>query len=256
MVITSRQNESVKRVCSLKNKKFRSLYGEYFAEGEKLVYEAFLTGQNVLKIFVTEKEEAFACELISRFSERYSETEITVVSESVFAAISDESTPQGVLAVIKIPENPPIGRLTRCLLLDRLQDPSNVGAILRLAAAAGVTCVFALSCADPFSPKALRASMGGAFRVTVYESEEREIISTLKKAGVPLICADMNGENVFELTPPEKFCLCVGNEGGGVSDYIEENANLTVKVPMHCGVESLNVSVAAGITLYALTKGK
>lgn len=256
MVITSRQNEGVKHVCSLKNKKFRSLYGEYFAEGEKLVYEAFVTGQNVLKIFVTEKKEVFARELISRFSEKYSETEIIVVSENVFAAISEESAPQGVLAVLKIPENPPISRLTRCLLLDRLQDPANVGAILRLAAAAGVTCVFTLSCADAYSPKALRSSMGGVFRTTIYGTEESEIVSALKKAEVPLICADMDGENVFELNPPEKFCLCVGNEGGGVSDYISKNADLIVKVPMHCGVESLNVGVAAGITLYALTKGK
>lgn len=256
MVITSRQNDNVKRVCSLKNKKYRDFYGEYVVEGEKLILEALETGMRVRAIFATEGEENFALKVASDCENKFGAdfSGVFIASQGVFEYMSDEVTPKGVLAVLKIPENPPISRLTRCLLLDRVQDPKNVGAILRLAAAAGVNDIFTISCADVYSPKAVRSSMSGVFRVNVREVGEGEILSLLKESGVPLICADMDGENVFEYTAPERFCLCVGNEGQGVSDNIFSASDVIVRVPMKNGIESLNVGIAAGITLYALIK--
>ena len=172
------------------------------------------------------------------------------MSEEVFLGISSEKTPQGVIATVKIPQNtlkPPVGS---CILLDRLQDPGNLGTIVRTANAAGYKEIYMIGCTDPYSPKAVRASMSGIFFTTVYRGEEREILSALK--GVPLICADMDGENIFGFTPPAKFCLCIGNEGNGISDTIALKSDFKVKIPMADSCESLNAAVSAGICMYVL----
>lgn len=242
MIITSRQNERVKKLVSLKQKKYRDLYSEYLVEGDKMVGEAIKTGQTIKEIYVSE----------SYCGAYIEESGVTVLSDSVFSAVSDEVTPQGVVAVLKIPESPPISRLSRCLLLDRLQDPKNVGAVLRIAAACGVTDILAIDCADPYSGKAVRSSMSGLFRVNFYPMSESAALKLLNENSLAIIAADMGGQNVFEFSAPDKFCLVVGNEGRGVSENIMRSANEIVAIPMQNGVESLNVAVAAGITLYAL----
>lgn len=254
MLITSRQNENVKRAASLKQKKNRDVFCEYLVEGEKLVSEAFKTGQIVRAVFATDKYLPLAASLIEKACAGSEKAGVQLfnITQNVLESIADEITPQGIAAVVKINKNPPICRLTHTLLLDRLQDPGNVGAILRLAAAAGITDVFLISCADPYSPKAVRSSMSGLFRLNVHFTGEQNAASFFKQNGIELICADMNGENVFSFNPPEKFCLCVGNEGNGISDFLKESADKTVRVPMQNGVESLNVGIAAGITLYTL----
>lgn len=257
MLITSRQNGNVKLAASLKQKKYRDELGEYLVEGEKLVSEAFATGQNVTAVYATQKYHDFANALIAkRLGENAGEVQLYLLSDSAFAAISDEVTPQGIAATLKIDKNPPIGRLTHTLLLDRLQDPGNVGAILRLAAAAGISDVFLISCADPYSPKAVRSSMSGLFRLRVHFIGEKEAVSFFKQNGVRLICADMGGESVFTVRENSNFCLCVGNEGNGISDYLKSAADKTVSVPMQNGVESLNVGIAAGIALYTLINNR
>ena len=94
--------------------------------------------------------------------------------------------------------------------------------------------------------------MSGIYRVNVYKVSEEQALAFTAENGVTLICADMDGESLFEFDAPEKFCLCVGNEGNGISDNIMQNANKIISIPMESGVESLNVSVATGVTLYTL----
>ena len=173
-----------------------------------------------------------------------------MVSDGVFKSISSEKTPQGVIAVVKIPQSELKPPKKSCLLLDCLQDPGNLGTVVRSANAAGYEDIYLINCTDPYSPKAVRASMSGIFFVNLYLGSREEILKTLE--GVPLICADMHGENVFEFTPPEKFCLCIGNEGGGISTEVFERADFTVKIPMRETCESLNAAVSAGIAMYAL----
>ncbi len=263
MLISSRQNDIVKRAASLKQKKNRYLYGEYLVEGEKLVAEAFSTEQTVVSVYATQNKAEFARDLIENFlksesKKKASKTspELFILSESAFEYISDEVTPQGVAAAVKINENPPIGRLSPSLLLDRLQDPGNVGAILRLAAACGISDVFLISCADPYSPKAVRSSMSGLFRLNVHLITEEEAIKLFKDNEVSLICADMNGDNVFTSEVPQSFCLCVGNEGNGISENIKQAADKTFRIPMQNGVESLNVGIAAGVALYTMMNNR
>ena len=142
---------------------------------------------------------------------------------------------------------PPQGR---CLLLDGLQDPANVGAIIRTAVAAGYEDVYLAGCADPFSPKSVRASMSGVFFARIMQGTQEEILSAI--AGMSVIAADMGGEDVFSYVAPEKFCLAVGSEGSGLSALVRGRADVTVRIPMDARTESLNAAVSAGILMYAL----
>lgn len=254
MIISSRQNDIVRRAASLKQKKNRDIIGEYLVEGEKLVTEAFLTDQYVLAIYATQKYADLAERLAAtQIKPPYgSLVDVFILTGKAFEYISDEVTPQGIAATIKINKAPRIERIAPTLLLDRVQDPGNVGALLRLAAATGISDVFLISCADPYSPKVVRASMSGIFRLNLHFTTDQRAVNLFKKNGVSLICADMKGENVFNAEIPQNFCLCVGNEGKGISEYLKNAADKILSIPMKNGVESLNVGIAAGVALYTM----
>ena len=239
MLITSKSNPIIKAVSALSDKKFRKLNNQYIVEGVKPVRECIDAGCQIDRIICVEGLE-----------QNYEGA--TVVSESVFKSISSEKTPQGVLAVVKIPQSELKPPKSSCLLLDCLQDPGNLGTVIRTANAAGYDEIYLINCTDPYSPKAVRASMSGIFFVKIYQGTQEEVLGALK--GVPLICADMNGENIFEFNSPEFFCLCIGNEGSGISNNIKNMASYTVKIPMRRTCESLNAAVSAGIAMYALRK--
>lgn len=241
MVITSKNNDLIKSVRALKQKKQRDEQGCYIVEGEKSVLDAYATGQEIKYLFLTEKNLL-----------KFSDNSPILVSDSVMQSLCDEVTPQGVLAVVKIPKSAPITQLTQCLLLDRVQDPGNVGAIIRTAVACGIKHILAIDSADFYSPKTVRSSMGGLFRIHVHKVSEEQAVTLLKQNGVSLLCADMNGENIFNFAPPSSFCLCVGNEGQGLSDFLMQSADKTISIPMQGGMESLNVAVATSVTLYTL----
>ena len=241
MVITSKSNPLIKEVAKLSDKKFRRLCGRYVVEGIKPVKECIAAGCNILNIICVE-------ELESEFENA------VIVSHAVFESLSSEVTPQGVLAVVEIPENFLKSPENSCILLDCLQDPGNLGTVIRTANAAGYGEIYLINCTDPYSPKAVRASMSGIFFVKVYQGTREEILAAL--SGVPLICADMDGENIFSFDPPEKFCLCIGNEGNGISNAIMSTAQFKVKIPMRETCESLNAAVSAGIVMYQLKYDK
>ena len=237
MIITSKSNPTIKEIVKLNDKKYRREAGLYLVEGIKPVNECIAAGGEVEKVICTE-----------RLSDNYDNP--IVVSEDVFGAISSEKTPQGVIAVVKIPQNSLKMPENSCILLDRLQDPGNLGTIIRTANAAGYKEIYLINCTDPYSPKAVRASMSGIFFTEIYQGSEEEILNVL--SGVPLISADMYGENIFGFEPPSKFCLCIGNEGSGISDVIKNKSDYKVKIPMSETCESLNAAVSAGIAMYVL----
>ena len=239
MIITSKSNPTIKAVSALADKKYRKQYNQYIVEGIKTVRECIEAGCQIERIICIEALE-------NEFEGA------TVVSESVFKSISAEKTPQGVLAVVKMPNLQLKSPQKSCLLFDCLQDPGNLGTVIRTANAAGFDELYLINCTDPYSPKAVRASMSGIFFVNIYQGTREEVLNALKD--VPLICADMQGENIFEFDPPKMFCLCIGNEGSGISDEIANKASYTVSIPMRSTCESLNAAVSAGIAMYALRK--
>lgn len=239
MIILSRQNPLVKELASLKEKKGRRRTGTFLVEGHKMVREAVASGMDVVRLIL---REDYAGETYG--------LPAVLLGRDAFAAACDEKTPQGIAAEVVIPERsvqPPQGR---CLLLDGLQDPANVGAIIRTAVAAGYEDVYLAGCADPFSPKSVRASMSGVFFARIMQGTQEEILSAI--AGLPVIAADMGGEDVFSYAAPEKFCLAVGSEGSGLSALVRGRADVTVCIPMDARTESLNAAVSAGILMYAL----
>lgn len=239
MIILSRQNPLVKELASLKEKKGRRRTGTFLVEGHKMVREAVTSGMDVVRLIL---REDYAGETYGLPAVR--------LGRDAFAAVCDEKTPQGIAAEVAIPlrsVQPPQGR---CLLLDGLQDPANVGAIIRTAVAAGYEDVYLAGCADPFSPKSVRASMSGVFFARIMQGTQEEILSAI--AGMSVIAADMGGEDVFSYVAPEKFCLAVGSEGSGLSALVRGRADVTVRIPMDARTESLNAAVSAGILMYAL----
>ncbi|MCD8285766.1 MAG: RNA methyltransferase [Clostridia bacterium] len=238
MTITSKSNQKVKQVRFLRDKKQRDETGLYLVEGTKPVLEAISSGQAIEEVFATAK-------LAHMFPG------CTEVSEEVMAFMSTEQCPQGVMATVHIPETAlRAPKVPNVLLLDGLQDPGNVGTIIRTANAAGYREIYLADCADPFSPKAVRASMSGIFYVQVFPGPRKEILDALK--GIPLICADMKGEDVFSYRPPSRFCLCIGSEGSGLSAEVEALSQNKVSIPMVESCESLNAAVSAGICMYNL----
>lgn len=241
MIIQSKSNPKVKEMAALKEKKFRRERGEYLAEGVKMVSECIAAGCDITCIFCTEEYEG-------RFENAI------VVSRAVYEYVSDERNPQGVIASVRIPDTAVRAPEGRCILLDGLQDPGNVGTIIRTANAAGYSEIYMINCADPFSPKCVRASMSGVFFAKIMQGTADEVLAAL--SGTPIICADMNGENAYSFSAPQKFCLCIGNEGSGLSLKVRSAAQYTVKIPMRPTCESLNAAVSAGILMYLLGKAE
>ncbi len=240
-MIVSRQNAFIKEIRSLADKKFRDRLNLYVAEGVKTVNEAIDCNQDIFAIVCTEGAREFI---------HKNDFRLELVSQDVFKSISGEVSPQGALAVIRKPVEQTAKLTDSVILLDGVADPANVGAVIRTAVAAGYNEVFLTSdCADAFNPKAVRASMSGIFRVSLHVIEREQIDALIK---LPLIIADMNGENVFAYKPSGEFCLVIGNEGKGVSQQVKRLATKTVSIPMQNQMESLNAAVSAGILMYLL----
>ena len=241
MIIQSRSNIRVRRMAALKDKKFRREYGEYLVEGIKMVTECIEAGCEVTSVMCTPEYASVSADAV-------------VVTRDVFEYISDEKSPQGVIASVKIPRTPVSAPEDRCILLDGLQDPGNVGTIIRTANAAGFGEIYLVGCADPYSPKSVRASMSGVFFTKLMRCTADEALDALRD--VPLVSADMDGENVFGFNAPDKFCLCIGNEGSGLSQKVRSASAYTVRVPMRSTCESLNAAVSAGILMYVINGAK
>lgn len=241
-MITSRSNNLIKLCRSLKDKSNRDELNLYIAEGYKTVKEAIKCGKEIDTVVCTESGEA----LLGKTDKR---TEI--VSDDVFKSISEEVSPQGVLAVIKKPKITLKSPKGSCIFLDEVKDPSNVGAIIRTAVALGYSEVYLANSADPYNSKSVRASMSGVFKATLYIGDREELLKYIDK---PIVIADMNGENVQSCKTEEKICLVIGNEGHGVSDLLKSKASKIVSIPMENGMESLNASVSAGILMYSLKR--
>ena len=242
-MISSKQNSLIKEIRSLRDKKNRDNLGVFVVEGVKPVKEAIELSLDIREIVCTQnKAQRF---LNCSFK-------VETVTDEVFSYISEEVTPQGVLAVVYKKDSGLKAPTGSCLLLDGVADPTNVGAIIRTAVASNYKDIYmTFDCADAYSQKAVRCSMSGVFRANVMRGDIEDI---LKVINLPLCIADMDGENVFELKNDKDICLVIGNEGKGVSQALKNRADLIVSIPMENGMESLNASVSAGILMYSLRK--
>jgi len=242
-MITSKDNSLIKLCNQIKNKKYSREHKLCLVESIKLVSQLYLKNL-VTHILVTENK----FELVKN----YSKAKIEVISDSVCKYLSDASTSDGVFAVCTIPNITKLD-LSKTIILDNLQDPSNIGAIIRSACAFGYNTIFAINSVYPYSYKCIRSSMGYIFDVNYIDTAYEELIHLKKDNNIMFISADMDGEiidNKKEIT--NNFALIIGNEGQGVSRELLSLSDKKVAIPMENGVESLNASVSAGILMYLL----
>ena len=182
------------------------------------------------------------------------EGEVYKVEESVIEKLSDTKTPQKVLCIAYLAQHIVKKPTTNFLVLDGLQDPGNVGTLIRTAKACGFEYVFMIDCVRKQNPKLIRSSVGAVFDSKIYEMSREEFVDFAKMQNLDLICCDMNGRNIFELEFNSKVGVVVGNEGQGVSAEIERLCYKTVKIPMKAGIESLNAGVSGSIIMYHINK--
>lgn len=248
-IISSLDNKMIKEARSLNDKKFRREFGKFLVDGEKLVYEIVCGAGEATRIFVDSAKLSDFDYILKKFDGR-----VVPVTTKVMASLSENNTPQGIIAEVKMKETGVFAPKTNepILILDRIQDPGNMGTIIRTATATGINTIVLIDCADAYSPKVIRSSSGGVFYLDIFRLSENEIASYCKNHGVELLVADMAGENVFETTIKNKnFALVIGNEGQGVSDYFKQNGRI-LSLPMKPLMESLNAGISASVLMYTL----
>jgi len=251
-------HNQAKHLRSLAVKKYRQQHGQFIVEGDKMVLE--LLGQTRIGIgfvFAVETWVERNASLLNPFSSR-----LVQVSEAELSKISTLNTPNQVLAVAEIPVIAPalmaeIPSETLCFYLDGIQDPGNLGSILRVADWFGIPAVFCSpDSVDVFNPKVIQASMGAIYRVQTAEIVLEEITSVAPE--IPISGAVLDAENVFEAVLPQHGLLVIGNEGRGISAQVESLLSHRYSIPRHPegGAESLNAAVAAGIMAAAFRRFK
>ena len=249
MIITSKDNEIIKNIKKLHDKKYR--IDSYIVEGIKMVKEAINENQLIELIAIREDFEI-------NFDTK--NIKIITVSSKVFDDISDVKTPQGILAVIKKKPNKQIETNTDYILaLDSLQDPGNMGTIIRTADSANINqIIINKTTVDPYSPKVIRSTMGAIYRMNIIEVENLE--STLKelqsKSFFKVITTDLKAEKSIYDINYNRTIVVIGNEANGVSQGVLEIADERVIIPMLGKTESLNASIAASIMIYEHVRQK
>ena len=244
-MITSKDNKLIKYCIQVKDKKTSRKENVCLVETYKIVRE-MLERNLVIKIICTEPK----FELFSNMSG----VQIEKISSNIADFLSDTKTTDGVFALCKIPETSE--KLSdRIVVLDNIQDPSNMGAIIRSACAFGYDTILSVNSVYPYSYKCIRSSMGHIFNVNFIETDYENLQKIKTKNNIKFICADMSGENLdtFHLKD-EKIAVIIGNEGQGISDEITNLSDYTISIPMKNSVESLNASVSASIIMYYLKK--
>lgn len=248
-ILKSRQNPlcaHLRKLCA--QRRYRRTAGEYLLDGEKLWEEALLWKAPIRRVVTTPEHTLDLPPGVER----------TVVAPELMAYLSPMETPQGVLFTVALPEEAPPERVSpgRYLALDTLQDPGNVGTIWRTADALGADGLFLVgNCADPFGPKAVRASMGACFRLPVWEVTPQELQTLAQAAALPLYAATLRGDSVqLGQAPLGEGIVVIGNEGRGISPEMLELCDRAVKIPMRERCESLNAAAAAAVILWEMGK--
>ncbi len=180
--------------------------------------------------------------------------EIFKADQKSLEQLSDTKTPQKVLCIAYYPQHVVSVPKTNFLVLDNLQDPGNVGTLIRTAKACGFEYVFLVDCVRLNNPKLVRSSVGAVFDNLVFEMSKTDFVLFAKQNDLKLICCDMNGENIFSFKVKGVVGVVVGNEGQGVSEEMAKLCYKTVKIPMVKGIESLNAGVSGSIVMYEINK--
>lgn len=252
-MITSTSNARVKELVQLQKKsKVRNEQGVFLVEGVKMYQE--IPQEQLVKVYVSETFADKQKEEINRLKDR---RKLEYLSDHVFQYVSDTKTPQGILCVVR--------QSTYCLediletedahllVLDNLQDPGNLGTILRTAEGAGVTgIIISKESVDIYNPKVIRSTMGSIYRVPfVYVEDLKEAIAKVKAHGIFTYAAHLDGKNSYDKEDyTKKTAFLIGNEGNGLRKEIADLADTWIRIPMQGQVESLNAAIATSVLMF------
>ena len=257
-VISSKDNELVKNIRKLKEKKYRDLENAYIIEGIKLIKEAIVEKAKVKQIIMCENFEDNK-EIDKETLYEIAKYNLIYVTEKVFNLITDVKTPQGIIAVIEKNKTNQIDYSQDIIIaLDGVQDPGNLGTILRTTDSANLNqIILSKNSADPYNPKVVRSTMGGIFRVNIIEVEDLETtLKEVQKNNFKVMVTSLDTNNSIYDVDYNKKIIVIGNEANGVSKEVQAMADEKVKIPMLGKTESLNASVATGIMIYEYVRGK
>lgn len=253
--IKSKDNNIYKSAVKLTKKKYRDETGLYLLEGVKPLEDAFDMGIKVRSIFVCEGTDRAVA---------FDEKMCMMLDKTLFAKLSDTGTSQGIVAVAEQRRysfedfaETVSAKSGNVIIMDRLQDPGNIGTIIRTAEAAGYSGVIMIAgSGDVYSPKVVRAAAGSLFRMPVIKAADaHEAAKMARRMNMKLTVTCLeNAVNCFDADLTNGIALVIGNEGRGVSESLMELSDIRVKIPMQGSIESLNAAVAAGILMYQSQK--
>lgn len=257
--ITSKENKIIKHIIKLKEKKYRKEYNEYIIEGAKIVQEAIQEKAKIKQIIIS--ENAINTDLIqNHLKEELQKIDYIQVPSKIFKLISEVEKPQGILAIIekeKQEENIDVNQ-DIILALDDLQDPGNLGTIIRTADSVGLKQILiSKGTTEAYNPKVIRSTMGAIFRVKIIECENlKETLKRLQKNNFKIMVTDLNTDKSIYDIKLQKKVIIIGNEANGVSEEIKNIADTRAIIPMFGKTESLNASIATGVILYEYVRQK
>jgi TrmH family RNA methyltransferase len=250
-IITSSENEIYKSFARLYRRKYREREGLYIIEGRNLIEEAVKNGAVLKRIFVREDHQN--SDILSDFNDK---VPVYVLSKALFDRIADTETPQGISAVSEKPVSDTdnfFRETDNTIVLDRLQDPGNIGTIIRTADAAGFRgAVIVKGTADLFSPKTVRAAAGSLYRVKLlYTDSPAQAAEVLRENGRKIVCTSPYADRlIYDADIAEKTALVIGNEANGICGELMTLSDINVRLPMEGNIESLNAAVAASVVMY------
>lgn len=243
--ILSLQNSYLKKVAKLKTRKYREEFGLFLVEGLRACREAVSSNFSVESIIMTE-------DFFDAHAQEFQALSCIVTSDTILATLCDTKTPQGVLAVVHLPDACAMEK-NRYIYCDCIQDPGNAGTIIRSADAFGFDgVIFSNGSVDVFSPKVIRATMGSVFHIDVITEADVATLTKARQAGFFITASALHGTSVDvqNMTRRDKQIFVIGNEGNGVSDAVLALSDEIVHIPMPGQAESLNAGVAASILMY------
>lgn len=254
-MITSTSNQQVKYLLQLQKKsKARNEEGVFVVEGLRMFRE--VPKKMVKKVYISE----------SLYNKKKDEMNLTdfsleILSDQVFSHVSDTKTPQGILCIVRQPKYEIENLLSQdnphFVVLDNLQDPGNLGTIIRTAEGAGVCGVFmSKDCVDIYNPKTIRSTMGSIYRMPfVYVDDLEELLDRFRQKKITSYAADLGGRQSYDLENYKKStAILIGNEGNGLRKEISDAADVKVQIPMHGQVESLNAAIAASVLMFEVSR--
>lgn len=252
--ITSKDNSLIKEVKKLRNKKHREDQNQFLAEGLRFVEEALKSSFTVEYVFI--RENILDKWNSLKLGQFINESKVFIVSEAIMKSICNTDNPQGIVAVVQNKTLELNDKNGFYVYADKVQDPGNMGTIIRTAHASGALgVIFSKGTVDIYNDKTLRSTMGSIFKIPIIEDENFNIITMLKKKGFKLIVSSLEkSECFYNLDLTGKNIIAVGNEGNGISKELEEKADIRVKIPMPGDAESLNVAIAASVMMFEVVR--